>query len=85
MAGNILLRSHIRIYVIENAQSIGESCPIFNFSIAARTGMIKGSVTQKEITYRRLSVGSMKNGRIIRMIIAKDATSRAMATLFAKI
>lgn len=85
MAGSKLLISQMRMYVIEKAQSMGESCPILNFTINARTGSIKGSVTKQEIAYIRLSIGSVKKGRSIRIIMVNETTSSTRDTVFAKI
>ena len=40
-------KSNIKIWVIVNAQSIGESCPMLNINIKPLTGAIKGSVIQQ--------------------------------------
>ena len=84
MAGSRLLSSQIRMYVIENAQSIGESCPILKASITALTGITNGSVITTERMYIELLSASQKKGRNTLAIIASDTSPRNIDTVFAR-
>lgn len=83
MAGRKVLSSQIKIYAIENAQSIGESCPMLNFTIKALTGTIKGSVIKHASAKMRLSIGSTKNCRITRASIPNETTPSVIDIDFA--